>query len=137
MMDAGGVGHPIWHVAGQEPARMMNGGPCEDSDTNLQVDYISLLQNMLPPRKPSGPFSILYHTNTSYISSPWSIEGGGCSSSQVVSPIFFFSFNFRCEYWCQSGEGHRHRTLRHLLQPPAALLQQPCMKPAICKTSPC
>lgn len=50
-MDPGGVGRPIWHVAGQEPARMMNGGSCEDSVINLQVDYISRLQNMLPPEK--------------------------------------------------------------------------------------
>lgn len=61
----------------------------------------------------------------------WRQQQSGCF------PHFFFSsFNFRCEYWCQSGEGHRHRTLRHLLQPPAVLLQQPCMKPAICNTSP-
>lgn len=81
---------------------MMNGGSCEDSDINLQVDYISRLQNMLPLKKPSGLFSILHHTNTSYISSPRSSEGGG-GSSQVVA-FFFLSFNFRCEYCCQSSE---------------------------------
>lgn len=67
---------------------MMNGGSCEDSDINLQVDYISRLQNMLPLKKPSGRFSILHHTNTSYISSPQSSEGGG-GSSQVVAFFFF------------------------------------------------
>lgn len=36
-----GAGQPIWHVAGQEPGRMMNGGFCEDSDINLLVHYVS------------------------------------------------------------------------------------------------
>lgn len=72
---------------------MMNGGSsCVDSDVtdiNLQVDYISLLQDTLTLKKPSGRFSILCHINTSYIPSSLSSEGDG-SSSQVVT--FFFSF---------------------------------------------
>lgn len=55
-----------------------------------------------PLKKPSGRFSILHHTNTSYISSSRSGEGGG-GSSQVVA-FFSLSFNFRCGYWCQSSE---------------------------------
>lgn len=71
---------------------MMNGGSCVHSDVtdiNLQVDYISQLQYTLPLKKPSGRFSILHHTNTSYISSSRSSEGDG-GGSQVVA--FFFSF---------------------------------------------
>lgn len=89
-MDAGGVGRPIWHVAGQEPARMMNGGFCERSDVtdiNLQVDYISQPQYTLPLKKPSGRFSIRHHTNTSYISSSRSGEGGLAAAVRLV---FFF-----------------------------------------------
>lgn len=55
-----GVGQPIWHVAGQEPVWMMNGGSCADcdvSDTNLQVEYISLQQCTLPLKQPSGALS--------------------------------------------------------------------------------
>lgn len=86
-----GVGQPIWHVAGQEPARMMNGSSCVHSDVtdiNLHVDYISRLQYTLPLKKPSGRFSILHHTNTSYIPSSQSSEGDGGSSQVVFFSLF-------------------------------------------------
>lgn len=52
-----GAGDTIWQVAGQKPARMMNGDSCVDSDVtdiNLQVDFISLLL-FTPPPLPSHP----------------------------------------------------------------------------------
>lgn len=86
-----GAGRPIWHVAGQRPARMMNSGSCADSgvaDIPLQVDFIFLLQCTLCLKKPSGRFAI--HTNTSYISSSRSTEVDG-SSRQVCAFFFFLS----------------------------------------------
>lgn len=71
-----GAGQPIWHVAGQEPGGMMNGGFCEDSDINLLVHYVSWLHYKLPHKKnPYGRFSILDYTNTDNISFFWSSGG--------------------------------------------------------------
>lgn len=53
---------------------MMNGSSSEESDINIHVDYIFRRRCMRPLKKPSGRFSILHHTNTSYISSPGLVE---------------------------------------------------------------
>lgn len=98
----GGVGHPIWHVAGQQPAAMMNGGRCEDSDINLQVDDVSLLHSERAPLPPSthlppgkkkshlGPFFQFSITQTPVTSHISGSANGGVASSQVVSCFFFF-----------------------------------------------
>ena len=102
----GGVGQPICHVAGQEPARMMNGGSCVETDVtdiNLQVDCISLLQYTLPLKKAICPLfnsASRRHQLHPGVSVWWK----WLSAAVRLLLFFFFSFNFHSEYWCQSSE---------------------------------
>lgn len=82
---------------------MMNCGSCVRSDVtdiNLHVDYISRLQYTLPPEK--AIWALFISASHKHQLHPifYRLVRGMAAAVR----LFFFSFNFRCEYWCRSSE---------------------------------